>query len=287
VALSVTCPLCGATNEVASEYAGQNGPCPSCGRLIEVPRGLDAGIEDQHFLVAQSRKRRLARWLLVSALAAGLLALCSGGLAVLVMPMVTQFRGDLAKAECASNLKKIGAALRAYHAEFGGFPPSYIADRSGQPMHSWRVLILPFLGEQELYAAYDFSQPWDSSANSRLLARMPAVYQCSAETIQGNAETSYLMLSGPGWIADGPRSAHLSDVADGPANTVMTAEVANSSVLWTEPADLRDLATIDSYHGGVAHIGFVDGTTMEWPIPVNAEYFARWATIAGDDNLEP
>ena len=39
------------------------------------------------------------------------------------------------------------------------WPPAYLADRDGKPMHSWRVLILPFLEQQELYRAYHFDEP--------------------------------------------------------------------------------------------------------------------------------
>jgi len=39
-----------------------------------------------------------------------------------------------------------GLALFNYHDDYGSYPPAYIADESGRPMHSWRVLILPYLG---------------------------------------------------------------------------------------------------------------------------------------------
>ena len=41
--------------------------------------------------------------------------------------------------------------MHNYHDEHGSFPPAYIADASGKPMHSWRVLILPYLDEKGLY----------------------------------------------------------------------------------------------------------------------------------------
>ena len=52
---------------------------------------------------------------------------------------------QLAVLQCTNNLKQIAAALQAYHQANGCFPPAYIADKSGKPMHSWRVLILPYL----------------------------------------------------------------------------------------------------------------------------------------------
>jgi hypothetical protein len=59
-------------------------------------------------------------------------------------------------------------AVANYHDVKGHYPPAYIADANGKPMHSWRVLILPYLEENELFEKYDFTQPWNSEANLRL-----------------------------------------------------------------------------------------------------------------------
>jgi len=42
-------------------------------------------------------------------------------------------------------------AVANYHDSHGQFPPPYIAEADGKPMHSWRVLILPYLEHGELY----------------------------------------------------------------------------------------------------------------------------------------
>ena len=34
-----------------------------------------------------------------------------------------------------------------YHYECGSLPPAYIADEHGRPLHSWRVLILPYINQ--------------------------------------------------------------------------------------------------------------------------------------------
>ena len=51
---------------------------------------------------------------------------------------------------CRNNMKQIALALHHYHDAFGAFPPAYVPDEDGRPMHSWRVLILPFLEQQAL-----------------------------------------------------------------------------------------------------------------------------------------
>ena len=69
-------------------------------------------------------------------------------------------RGPARASMCKNQLMNIGLALYQYYEQYGSFPPAYIADESGKPMHSWRVLILPYLEESALYMQYDFNEPW-------------------------------------------------------------------------------------------------------------------------------
>ena len=49
---------------------------------------------------------------------------------------------------CANNLKQIGLALRNYHGAHGCFPPAYIADESGKPMHQLAGAASAVLGKK-------------------------------------------------------------------------------------------------------------------------------------------
>lgn len=75
-------------------------------------------------------------------------------------------------------LKTIGVAFQRYHAAHGRFPASSsYMNRDGKYPLSWRVAILPYIGEQDLYNQYRQDEPWDSEHNQTLLAKMPAVYR--------------------------------------------------------------------------------------------------------------
>jgi hypothetical protein len=67
---------------------------------------------------------------------------------------------------CRRQLRHIAIALQNYHDVHGQLPPAYLPDSRGRPMHSWRVLLLPFLEMQALYDQYDFNEPWDGPNNS-------------------------------------------------------------------------------------------------------------------------
>ena len=84
-----------------------------------------------------------------------------------------------AHATTVNNLSQLMAALHQYHADKGHFPPASILgkDGNGGPPHSWRVEILPWLGEQALYDQYRFDEPWDSQHNKSLLPQIPEVFR--------------------------------------------------------------------------------------------------------------
>ena len=96
-----------------------------------------------------------------------LVILCGLGFGIVIPPL----REKRHQVECAANLTKIGLAMHAYHEAYGCFPPAFVADTRGRPMHSWRVLILPFAGERALYEAYRFDEPWDGPNNRHLPRR--------------------------------------------------------------------------------------------------------------------
>jgi hypothetical protein len=51
------------------------------------------------------------------------------------------------RVQCHNNLRHIGMAMLNYQQQYGCFPPAFIPNENGKPKHSWRLLILPFLGE--------------------------------------------------------------------------------------------------------------------------------------------
>jgi Protein of unknown function (DUF1559) len=144
---------------------------------------------------------------------------------------------------CANNLHNIAIALQNYHADYGSFPPAYIADANGKPMHSWRVLILPYLEENAIYQQYDFNEPWDGPNNSSLAAsvRRPSYLKCRKSTQP--AATSYVAVVGPQTMWPGDKTTKMSDLKDGASNTIMLVEVHNSGIHWMEP---RDIAFVPS-----------------------------------------
>src|SRR3954467_15200883 len=53
--------------------------------------------------------------------------------------------------QSANNLKQIGVAMHSFHDANNGFPAAAILDAKGKPLLSWRVAILPYIEEENLY----------------------------------------------------------------------------------------------------------------------------------------
>src|SRR5438309_4181754 len=99
-----------------------------------------------------------------------------------------------------NNLKQIVLAMHQYHEQYGRLPPAVVRTSAGQPLYSWRVLLLPYLEEEKLYAEFHLHEPWDSPHNTSLLRRMPKVYAPPSGVATGAPPTStfYQVFIGEG-----------------------------------------------------------------------------------------
>ena len=163
------------------------------------------------------------------------------------------------------NLIRIATALNAYANDNGSYPPPFL--QVGPHRHSWRVLILPYLGQSDLYSSYNFDEPWDSELNGSLVYRMPSVFEnTQASAARGGfASTShYFLITGAGTIfpASGPLSP--GQVTDEHAKTLLVVEGSPSrmvSGMWTDPVDLqmRDIQASSGVNGANGLGGLLDG----------------------------
>jgi hypothetical protein len=148
------------------------------------------------------------------------------------------------KAQCFNNLKLIALALSNYQEAWGSFPPACVADASGKPMHSWRVLILPFLMDldERISIRYNFSEPWDSPHNLKFAQEViPFPFVCPEHPggPRQSPRTSYLAITGPGTAFPGANAARVDVNDPTTAGMLCVAESVDAPILWTEPRDLE------------------------------------------------
>lgn len=207
---------------------------------------------------------------------AGYLTVAALILGALLLPAIQSAPGPRRRPQCANNLKCIGIALQNYHDVHGCFPPAYIADETGKPMHSWRVLILPYMEQKFLYDQYRFDEPWDGPNNSKLAPTIMRWYACPSDSTKSPTETSYVAVVGPGTVWPGEEQMAMQDFADGTGNVLLLVEVHNSGIHWMEPRDLHVTQMpmminpsqglgISSGHPNGASVLFADGSVRYFP----------------------
>jgi hypothetical protein len=180
-----------------------------------------------------------------------------------VLPALQATRTAAGRNQSTNNLKQIALALHGYHDVHGHFPPQAIRSKDGKPLLSWRVAILPYLGQQALYDQFHLDEPWNSEHNQELIARMPpglASPHLGNERI-AQGKTSYLvpLSKAPPAVAvvekpdpkkpvahgknemifDLPQGATFARILDGSSNTIIVVEAhRDRAVAWTSPDDL-------------------------------------------------
>ena len=294
--ISFDCPHCSAHTEVDPQYAGQTGPCATCGKTITVPS--PAGHEAPAAAPA-SKSSGTTLVIILAVVGGGMILLLVGAILIaLLLPAVHTAREAARQIACKNNLKQIAVAMHSYHADHGSFPPAYVADDNGKPMHSWRVLLLPYLDHQWLYDRYDFSKPWDSVENTALASLMPSCYRCPSESDPGAQGTSYRVVVGPGTMFPGEKTTTMDGITDGLSDTIMLVESSDSAVGWMEPTDLDvtqikfnvnpgGADEISRRHSFGANVAFGDGNIAGLGDNVSSETVEAMITASAGETIPP
>jgi hypothetical protein len=178
-------------------------------------------------------------------------------------------RAAAAREQSTVNLKQIALAFQNFEITFGMFPAG-IYDKTGQKMQlSWRVAILPFIEQDQLYRQFKFDEPWDSDHNKKLIEKMPKLY-AAPTTEPSDGKTYYRAFTGPGTalnpqpgrpgggpgIPNNAFGMRVTQITDGTSNTLSVAE-ARDPVIWTKPDELvYDASKPVPKLGGVFDSGF-------------------------------
>jgi len=166
-------------------------------------------------------------------------------------------------AQSANNLKQIALALHNYHDTYGAFPPAAVCDKTATPQLSWRVLILPFIEQEELFKQFKLDEPWDSEHNKKLLPKMPKVFAIPGQ--RQASDTYYRVFVGNGAGFDWIMGTQLNNITDGTSNTLMVVTAAEA-VPWTKPDELnfdpeKDMTKLMGLVvNGKAQTAFFDGS---------------------------
>lgn len=152
-------------------------------------------------------------------------------------PAVVAARAAGRSVQSMNNMKQIAIAMHNYQDANGHFPPPAPLGSDGKTPHSWRVALLPFLDQEELYKQYRFNEPWDSPANRLVLAKMPAVYRHPSADASDVGTAYVVPVGAETMFPPQGTGTKVAEIFDGTSNTIMVVE-AKTGIPWTKPEDL-------------------------------------------------
>jgi len=191
-----------------------------------------------------------------------------------------------------NNLKQIALGMLNYESAKGSFPTAYTTDKNGKPLLSWRVMILPYLDENELYQQFHLDEPWDSEHNKALVGRMPGVYKSPNSGKSAEGKTVYLTPRGETTAFPGSKKIRINDIPDGASNTIMTLEVDDEkAVPWTKPDDFEydennPAQGLGGLHPGIFLAGFADGHVQAINSSISAKLLKALFTRNGGEQID-
>ena len=218
-----------------------------------------------------------------------------GVLVALLLPAVQAAREAARRNAAMNNIKMILLALHNHHDARGTFPAhaNYSDVDVGKPLLSWRVHILPFLGEQTLYEQFHLDEPWDSAHNKTLIPQMPAIYFDPSSPLEINkGRTHFLGVEGVDMLFDGsdePRS--IREIRDGTSRTMAVVQVSDDgAAIWTKPDDWQwdsdnPTQVLGGLHPGIFLAGFCDGSVRAVAMDIDPSVLKASLTIAGEEDV--
>jgi hypothetical protein len=184
-------------------------------------------------------------------------------------------------------LKELAWAMFKYDEKHGRLPPAAVYGKDGAPLLSWRVILLPYLEQEDLFRQFKLDEPWDGPHNIQLLPRIPYSYA----PLEGHPPlepytTLFQVFVGKGTAFEGREGWRLNEDFPRRSYTILIAE-AGKSVPWTKPEDIsynesQPLPKLGGFFEGYSHVVMVDGMSVRVPQNISQARF-RAAIMRNND----
>lgn len=151
------------------------------------------------------------------------------------------FQINAADMQQSNHLKQVILAVHNFHSAHEYLPPRMTVTEQKKPLLSWRVFLLPYLGEKALYEAFHLDEPWDSPHNLPLVDRIPGVYQSQQfpDLARGHTLVQMPLYPNSIWAGNENRMPSFKEITDGTSETIcFVLAPKDKAVPWTKPNDL-------------------------------------------------
>jgi hypothetical protein len=195
----------------------------------------------------------------------------------------------------AMTLAQLWKGMQSYHVANAHYPPAHLVDAEDRPVHSWRVVVTPYLDWQGFYDAYDFAEPWNGPGNSRL-HEIRGMEFSARPLSRAKGHTDFVLITGPGTAFPGAATTSSAEFTDGLQHTIVATETAHSGIFWLAPGDLdvtrysfkvneRSQLAISNPYGRAPCVVFADGHTERIGETISPQALGALTTIAGSDGV--
>ena len=192
----------------------------------------------------------------------------------------------------SNNIRQLVLAMHNYESAYKSFPAYANFDEDGEPLLSWRVHILPFIEQNELYKQFKLDEPWNSPHNIELVSQMPEVYADPSRKLADLNKagmTRCVVPFGKGTMFHGEEGVTFKQIKDGSSNTIgIVTVLPEKAVTWTQPidwdVDLEDpkQGILDEEHE-MTSVAFADGSVHFFGLETLNEQLRALLTKDGSD----
>jgi hypothetical protein len=215
---------------------------------------------------------------------------------------------------CRGNLQGVARGVQAYQRRHGTLPPAGEAlPPAGEAQSlamSWRVAILPWLEERDVYEAYRRDEAWNGPNNTQVTLQPHFSFECPSDPMVTPmaARTSYFAIVDERTVWGGREPGQRQDR---PGQTIMLIEAAGLTVPWAAPRDLSfdealALLTGDAptqvvhierpgpgfFEKGYGenregvHVAFANGEVGFVPVPISTKLATAMLTANGGEAID-
>lgn len=221
-----------------------------------------------------------------------------------------------------NNLRLVMLAIESYAGHYGQLPPHAVLDSQGEPIHSWRTLVTPYVAAKP--NLYRWDEPWDGPFNTRLAQGLSIYVEAppvdesgrpivksigpyvgpidyawvfrNESAVEDNYRAHFFAVIGDETAWPENRTLSPSEIGDGVANTILLVESHAMKAYWSEPKDLRfdemDFRLNSLHRVGISGLDgsdplvlFADGEIFRLNPAITPEVVRALLTANGDEKV--